>query len=153
MSREERSRNEHGAAPETGAITRSLHRVPFYETDAMGVVHHANYVHFLELARIQFLDEHDVPYRDYVAQDLHYAVTRVDVRYRQAARFDDEVETLVWVEWVRGASLAIGYELRCGERPIATARTEHAMVDGSGRPVRIPAERRRNLAKLAVAGR
>jgi acyl-CoA thioester hydrolase len=34
------------------------HRVPFYETDAMGVVHHANYVKYLELARIAWLDEH-----------------------------------------------------------------------------------------------
>ncbi len=150
MTSKQRATSDHGPAPEKAAVTRSLHRVAFYETDAMGVVHHANYVLFLELARIDFLDEHDVPYREYVAQNLHYAVTRVDIRYRQAARFDDEVETLVWVEWVRGASLAIGYELRCGERPIATARTEHAMVDGTGRVVRIPAERRRNLAKLAA---
>ena len=124
--------------------------MPFYETDAMGVVHHANYVHFLELARIDFLDEHDMPYRDYVAQDLHFAVTRIDLRYRRGVGFDESIETTAWVEWVRGASLAIGYELRCSGELVATARTEHAMVDDTGRPVRIPRERRANLAELAA---
>ena len=114
----------------------------------MGIVHHANYVHFLELARIEFLDQHDMPYRDYVARGLHYAVTGLDVRYRRGARFDDVVETTAWVEKVRGASLVIGYELRCEGETLATARTQHAMVDNDGRPARIPAERRQNLAKL-----
>lgn len=125
------------------------HRVPFYETDGMGVVHHANYVHYLEVARIQFLDDHDVPYRDYVAQDLHFAVTRLDLRYLRGAGYDDVVETTVWVEWARGASLGIGYQLRAGGELIATAVTEHAMVDSTGRPRRIPRERRANLRKLA----
>ena len=74
-----------------------MHRVPFYETEAMGIVHHAHYVHFLELARIEFLDQHDVPYRDYVARGLHFAVTRVEIRYLRGARFDDVVETTAWV--------------------------------------------------------
>ena len=126
------------------------HRVPFYETDAMGVVHHAQYLHLLEEARILFLDEHDMPYLSYVEQDLHFAVTRVELRYLQAARFDDRVETTAWVEWARGASLGIAYEIRCGDVLLASALTEHAMVDGSGRPARIPRERRDNLKKLAA---
>ena len=124
------------------------HRVPFYQTDAMGIVHHANYLHLLEIARIHLLDECDVPYREYVAADLHFAVTRADVRYKRGARYDDEIDTTAWVEWVRGASLGIGYELRVNDEVIATAITEHAMVNGQGRPCRIPAERRKNLESL-----
>ena len=48
------------------------HRVPFYETDAMGIVHHANYVKYLELARVVYLEEHDRSYRDYMAEGLHF---------------------------------------------------------------------------------
>ncbi|HVH05686.1 MAG TPA: hotdog domain-containing protein, partial [Myxococcota bacterium] len=48
----------------------------------MGVVHHSNYVRFLELARIVWLDEHHRPYRDYVADGLHFATTRVEVDHR-----------------------------------------------------------------------
>ena len=37
--------------------TTIMHRVPFFETDAMGIVHHANYVRYLELARVAWMDE------------------------------------------------------------------------------------------------
>jgi acyl-CoA thioester hydrolase len=124
------------------------HRVPFYQTDAMGILHHANYLHMLEISRVVWLDEHDRPYREYLAQDLHLAVTRVDVQYRQAARFDDELEVAVELEWLRGASLAMRYAIRRAGATIATARTEHAVVNGAGRPVRLPAPIRERLARL-----
>jgi acyl-CoA thioester hydrolase len=101
--------------------------------------------------RIQLLDEVDMPYRDYLALGLHYAVRKLDVHYKRAARYDDVIETTVWVQWVRGASLGIGYELRVDDAVIATAATEHAMVDNDGRPTRIPRERRANLTKLAAS--
>ena len=93
-------------------MTRSIlvHRVPFYETDAMGIVHHANYVRWLELARIVWMDEHDRPYREWMEQGFHFATTRVEVGYRRAAVFDDRVAVAVWLEWVAGASLAMVYE-------------------------------------------
>ncbi len=123
------------------------HRVPFYETDAMAIVHHSNYVRYFELARIVWMDEHDRPYREYVDQGMHFATTRVEVRYRAAARFDDLLEIRCWVERVRGASLRIAYEVTREGEPIATGVTEHAMVDDSGRPRAIPRERRENLAR------
>ncbi len=126
------------------------HRVAFWETDAMGIMHHANYVKLLEMARVLWLGEHDVPYREWVDQQRHFAVTRVDVRYRRAVQFDDPLEVAVWVEWVKGASLGIGYELRSDGQLVATARTEHGMVDGTGRVVRIPAERRKSMARKAA---
>ncbi len=129
-----------------------MYRVPFYDTDAMGVVHHARYVHYLELARILFLDEHDVPYREYVEQNLHFAVTEIDVRYRRGARFDDRVEVTCWVESVGGASLRIAYVVHRAGELIATAATGHAMVNGDGKPVRIPKERRIHLASLVATG-
>jgi acyl-CoA thioester hydrolase len=132
-------------------VTRSSyrHRVPFYETDAMGIVHHANYVRYLEIARIAWMDEHDRPYREYIADGLHFSTTRVDLHYLRSASFDDVLEVSTWIEWVGGASLCMAYEIdRAGER-IAAGITEHAMVDGTGRPRRIPAERRAHLSALA----
>lgn len=128
------------------------HRVPFYETDAMGVVHHANYVRYLELARIAWMDDHDRPYREYVAEGFHFSTTRVEVDYRRPAVFDDVVEVTTWLDWVRGASLAMRYELKRGPDLLATGATEHALVDTAGRPCRIPAEYRGRLAALAANG-
>lgn len=154
--------------PQGVPVTRHRHRVPFYETDAMGLVHHANYVRFLELARIHWMDEHHRPYREYVAENLHFATTRVEVDYLRGLRFDDEVEIAVWLAWVRGASLRMEYALRrvdpararpaSGEtaplgsaaRLIARGATEHAMVDTSGRVRRIPEAQRRAMAGIAA---
>lgn len=117
----------------------------------MGIVHHANYVRHLELARIRWLDEHHRPYRDIMVADRHFATTRVEIDYRRPARFDDTLEVLVWLEWVRAASLRMAYRLEIGSDLVAIAATEHAMVDGQGRVRRIPAEDREAMARLARA--
>jgi acyl-CoA thioester hydrolase len=124
------------------------HRVPFYETDAMGVVHHSNFVRYLELARVTWLDTHDRPYVEYVRDGYHFATTRVEVDYRHPVRFDEVVEVCAWAEWVRGASLRIAYTLRVGDTLVALAATEHAAVNPDGRAVRIPRERRESLRAL-----
>jgi acyl-CoA thioester hydrolase len=138
--------------PGDGVRTSTLvHRVAFYETDGMGIVHHANFVKYLELSRIVFMDEHDRPYREYVAEGLHFATTRVEIDYRRPLQFDDRVEIQVWIERLRGASLRMAYVLTCEDDVSAVAATEHAMVDDSGRATRIPVERRKALG--AAAGR
>ncbi len=135
--------------PPARLSTSVRHRVPFYETDAMGIVHHANFVRYLELARVAWMDAHDRPYREYVAEGLHFATTRVEVDYRRSAAFDDVLEISTWLEWVRGASLRMAYTVQRGDEILAVGATEHAMVGLDGRPRRIPRERRERLATQA----
>ena len=129
--------------------TTTLHRVAFYETDAMGIVHHANYPRFFEEARVRWLEEHDQTYTAYLRRGLHFAVTRCEVDYHQSARFDDALEVTAALDWVRGASLRMTYVIQCADRPIASGATEHAAVDDSGRVRRIPREDRARLLSLA----
>ncbi len=139
------------AAPPPGAKTSTLrHRVPFFDTDGMRIVHHANYVRYLELARIVYLDEHDQPYRDWVENELHFAVTGVEVGYRRGARFDEILEITCWMERLRGASLRMAYVISCEGELVARGATDHAMVDDSGKPVRIPKERREAMKPLVA---
>jgi acyl-CoA thioester hydrolase len=142
-------RRENGPPPGARVTTLS-HRVPFYETDAMGVVHHSNYVRYLELARIVWLDEHHRPYRAYVADGFHFATTRVELDYLRSAAYDDVLRVATWLEWVRGASLRMAYLIDCGDELISTGATEHAVVDLEGRVRRLPRERRAELALLAA---
>ena len=125
------------------------HRVAFFDTDAMGIVHHSNYIRFFELARIAWMDQHDRPYREYVEQGLHFATTHVSVDYLRSAAFDEWIDVDCWVEWVRGASLCMGYEIRRDALVLVTGTTEHAMVDRTGKPTRIPRERRLRMRELA----
>ncbi len=134
--------------PAHAATSVYCYTVPFFDTDAMGVVHHANYVRYLELARIKFLAEHDEPYETYLAQDRHFAVTRCEVHYKKSARFGDVIEITCWLNRAGGASLELGYVMELDGELLVSAATEHAMVDGDGRPRRIPRERRESLRKL-----
>lgn len=128
------------------------YRVPFYDTDAMRVVHHANYVRYLELARIAWLDEHDQPYTAYIEEDRQLATIRVALDYHRAARFDDRIEISVWLDWVRSASLCMAYEIFHDDTLLVNAMTEHCAIDSLGRARRIPHERRAALVKLAANG-
>lgn len=136
--------------PARAAVSTYRHRVAFFETDAMGIVHHSNYIRQLELARVHWLDEHDQPYRLYAEQGLHYATTHLEIDYRKSTGFDDTIEIAAWLDWVRGASMRIEYALHCEGSCIATASTVHAMIDREGRVRRIPRERSDNLRALAL---
>ena len=133
-------------------MTRLRHEVPFYETDAMGIVHHSNHVRYFELGRIAWLREHDQPYERYLEQDLHFATTHVEVDYLRPARFADSVWIEVWPEAVRYASLRMAYALSVEGEAIATGATEHAAVDGQGRVRRLPKPRREALKRLLGSG-
>ena len=136
--------------PDGATVATYRHRVAFFETDAMGIVHHANYVRHLELARIHWLDEHDQPYRVYAEQGLHYATTHMEIDYHRSTGFDDVIEISAWLDWVHGASMRIDYALRCDGACVATASTVHAMVNREGHVRRIPRERVENLRRLAL---
>lgn len=131
--------------PPQAVLTRVRHTVNFYETDAMGIVHHSNYVRFFEHARVQFLAEHDRPYTEYVAEGLHVPVTRVAVQYKRPCRFADEIEITCWLAWAREASLGFAYELKVGGLVVATGETDHAIVNLDNRPTRIPQHMRVHL--------
>ncbi|MDG2306288.1 MAG: thioesterase family protein [Candidatus Binatia bacterium] len=128
------------------------HRVPFYETDAMGIVHHANYIRYLEVARVAWMDEHDRPYREYVADGFHFSTTRVEFDYKRSAVFDDVLDVTTWLDWVGGASLSMSYELKRGDDLIGSGLTEHALVDLEGALCRIPPVHRTRLRGLSVSG-
>jgi len=125
------------------------HRIAFYETDAMTVVHHANYLHFFERARVEWLQEHDQPYSEYVEQDIHFAVTQAQVNYHRSSRFNDLLRITTWMEWVRGASLSMAYRVERDGELIASGQTEHAAVSGEGRVRRIPREQRKRMAAIS----
>ena len=134
--------------PPGGArISISSHRVAFYETDAMGIVHHSNYLRFFEEARVRWLEDHDQPYQDYLAQDLHFAVTKAHADYHRSATFGDVLEIMVWLEWVQGASLRMGYRIECDQELLVSGYTEHATINGEGRLRRIPQARRDQLQR------
>ena len=115
-------------------------RVRFAETDAMGIVHHASYLPYLESCRVEYLRELGHPYT--VLRDLdgiEFAVIGVTLEYDAPLAFDDEVDVSCAVASASGARFTIAYELRRGDALIAHGETRHAVLDrATGRPQRVP---------------
>lgn len=114
-------------------------RVRFAETDAMGIVHHAAYLPYLEEARVAYLDAIGHPYLGVREEGVDFAVLEAYVRYITPLRFDDRVGVHLTVASATRATFQLGYLLTVGERVASTGVTVHGCVDPTGRPVRMPA--------------
>jgi acyl-CoA thioester hydrolase len=114
-------------------------RVRFCETDAMGVVHHASYLDYLEETRVEYLRALDRPYDRLRAEGVEFPVVEAALQYRRPLRFDDVVDVAVMVASAGGATFQMSYLVGCDGVVSATAVTVHGVVDGQGRPTRVPA--------------
>ncbi len=114
-------------------------KVRFSETDAQGVAHHAAYLDWLEIARIDYLARFEGGYPGLRAQGVDATTLEAYVKYLAPARFDDRLRISARCGDVRGARFRFDYVLeRDGER-IAEGWTTHACVNSETlRPTRIP---------------
>lgn len=118
------------------------HRVDYSETDQMGVVYHARYLVWLDVARTELLRATGVSYRELEALGLRLAVSEATVRYRRAARYDDPVRVRVWVREVASRRVTFGYAVEhddSGEL-LATATTALLVLDAGFAFARLPTE-------------
>ena len=114
-------------------------RTRFAETDAMGIMHHAAYLPYLEEARVEYLRHLGHPY-DEVRQGGHnFAVLEVSVQYRRPLLFDDMVDVYLMAGAVSRATFQLAYLLMVDDEVRATAVTVHGCVDGTGKAIRLPA--------------
>jgi acyl-CoA thioester hydrolase len=124
--------------------------VRYAETDQMGVVHHANYVIWFELARTRLCSLSGFHYSDVERLGYLLMVTAVEVRYHRPARYGDAVRVACWCERLASRGMRFGYEVRSGEAKLVTGSTEHVWIErASGRPCRIPEVLREPFRRLA----
>ncbi|MGP8242932.1 MAG: acyl-CoA thioesterase [Bryobacteraceae bacterium] len=114
-------------------------RVRYAETDQMGVVHHANYLVWMEVGRVELCKSLGFNYRDMERDDgIYLVVAEATCRYRAPARFDDEVIVKTWVESANKRIVVFAYEIRSGDRVLATASTRHVFVSRQMERTRLP---------------
>ncbi|MFT5155434.1 MAG: acyl-CoA thioester hydrolase, partial [Planctomycetota bacterium] len=108
------------------------------ETDQMGVVHHANYLLYLEEARTSWMRELGCPYHELEASGIGLPVRRADLRYLSPARYEDELVVRTTIVGMRGASVRFAYEVHELEssRAILTGEIELACVNLGQSPPR-----------------
>ena len=118
---------------------RYIHKVQYYETDKMGITHHANYIHWMEEARVSMMEEMGWSYDRLEAEGIGSPVVALSCNYKASTTFGDLVEVEVRVEEYRGIHLVIGYtmrRLRDGEL-VLEGTSRHVFVGEGGRLLRL----------------
>lgn len=116
-------------------------RVRYSETDRMGIVYHAHYIVWFEIARTDYCRAAGMPYRALEDSGLLILVTAVECRYRGSARYDDTVRVRSRLTELASRGLAFGYEIVDeSDRLLADGSTRHVFADVHGKPRRAPDE-------------
>ena len=116
------------------------HRISYGETDSMGVLYYAEYLHLFEKARSEYIRGYGISYADVERRGIFLPVREAQCRYRAPARYDELVLVRTGIsEWGR-ASLRFVYEMwnEDKKRLLATGMTQHALTNAEGRPVAVP---------------
>lgn len=109
-------------------ISETFVRVNYSETDQMGVVYHARYLVWLDIARTEHLRRTGVSYAELEQRGLRLAVAELRVRYRQPARYDDQVRVRCWVRECVSRRVIFGYAVEAPERSLLLATAETSMI-------------------------
>jgi len=118
-------------------------RVYYEDTDAAGIVYHANYLRFMERGRTEWLRDLGFEQGRVRAEEgVVFVITRADVEYVSAARFDQELVVLSALERVRRASMTFHQRIEDNAgRTVCRAINTIACVDAASlAPRRIPAQ-------------
>lgn len=119
-------------------------RVRYPEADPMGYLHHSVYLQYFEMGRIELLRSIGHSYADLEAAGVFFVVTKVEVKYRAPARFDEELSLTVNLVREGPVRLDHSYELRRGDLLLAEGATTIACVGRDGQPRAMPEEMRSN---------
>jgi acyl-CoA thioester hydrolase len=118
-------------------------RVRYAETDQMGVVYYANYLVWMEVARVEYCRSVGFHYKDMELDDgVLLAVAESHCRYVSPARFDEEISIVTSVPDVNRRFVSFDYEMTCQGRRVAVGGTRHIFLSRGEnnvlRPMRLP---------------
>ncbi len=106
------------------------HRVAYYETDQMGIVHHSNYIRWFEEARDEVVRSYGIDYRQIEARGILMPVVHVDCDYKSAAKYGDRVLVCAFPRYFNGIRLRYDYEVRSEDGSlVVTGSSEHCFID------------------------
>lgn len=135
--------------PAGHSVVEVRFRVRYFETDAMGIVHHAAYITWFEEGRSAFTRAVGYPYSRMEREGISLAVAEVSARYHRPARYDDEVIVRAALTQLGSRGMTFDYEVRRAEdgELLVTGSSKHISIDKEGRVTRLPDELKRALGR------
>lgn len=117
------------------------HKVQYYETDRMGVVHHSNYIRWMEEARIDFLAQIGWDYKTLEEMGIISPVTAIECKYKTSAAFSDLISIAVHIEEFKGVRLKLRYEMtKENGQSVCEGRSEHCFLNSAGKIISLKRE-------------
>lgn len=116
-------------------LTPYLHRIQYYETDQMAIVHHSNYIRWFEEARVDWFEQMGLPFAQIEAMGIQIPVVSCAARYHVSAKFGDTVAIYLTCDTYNGVRLGVSYEVRSQTTGalLATGTSEHCFLNPEGR--------------------
>ena len=114
-------------------------KIKYYETDRMGIVHHSNYIRFMEEARCYLLEKVSMPYSAFEEKGVMIPVLGVNCDFKHHVTFDDTILIKLYVKEFNGVRLTMGYsatEKNTGEI-VFTGETRHCFTNLDLKPIRL----------------
>ena len=127
-------------------------KVRHYEVDGYGHVNHANYVHYLETARVEALEAVGLSLGELRRQGVVAVAVDLSAKYHAPARAGETLDILTHVNEIRGARTVWIQEVReaTSRKLVATAKVTGVFTTEAGRPFRVPEMFRERLAAIYV---
>ena len=119
----------------TGQITI---KPRYCECDPIGVAHHSVYPVWFEMGRTELLRSTGISYREFEEEGVFLAVVRLDVRYKQSARYDDDLVLETEITSIGRVKIEHAYRLLREEVLIATGHTTLACLNSEGAACLLP---------------
>ncbi len=113
-------------------------RIPYAQTDQMGVVYYANYFIWYEQARTEFFRALGTSYKDLENKNIYFPVVESFCKYIRPVKYDEEIEVITQLSELKNASIRFSYEVRNKGEVFAIGFTKHACVNEKGNTCRIP---------------
>jgi len=117
-------------------------RVRYAETDAMGVVYHANYLVWFEVGRGDYFRAFGQDYGEWETLGYFLPVSEAHARYHAPARYADVITVRTWVEEARSRRVTMGYEVleAASQKRLVSGWTRHVCTDREGQACRLPGD-------------
>ncbi|MCI6484105.1 MAG: acyl-CoA thioesterase [Selenomonadaceae bacterium] len=122
-------------------VTTVAHKVNFYDTDAMAVVHHSNYIRWFEIGRVEFLRQAGITLTELMDDGYVFPITEVSAKYMNSGYFDDELIIETTPVALTKAKMAFSYRvLRAADDTVlVTGFTQNVFTSrATGKITRLP---------------
>ena len=122
-------------------VTTVAHKVNFYDTDAMAVVHHSNYIRWFEIGRVEFLRQAGITLTELMDDGYVFPITEVSAKYMNSGYFDDELIIETTPVALTKAKMAFSYRVlrACDDTVLVTGFTQNVFTSrATGKIPRLP---------------